>query len=174
MMKVVLTGPESVGKSTLTKQLSEFYNGVYVEEFARNYVEQLGRPYTYNDVEFIVQQQLKEYDDFKNQKGFCFFDTFLIISKIWFLHVYHRLPEWFEDEFMKRPVDLYLLCKDDLEWESDGVRENEKLRRLLFDKYKDELDKYGFRYVIIEGEGENRLKKAIEVINNVGNNVIVN
>ena len=163
-MKVVLTGPESVGKSTLTKHLALHYNGEYVEEFARKYVEELNRPYTYQDVETIVKQQLKEYDGLQKQEGLCFFDTFLIISKIWFLHVYDRLPDWFEEEFGKRPVDLYLLCKDDLEWEQDGVRENKNIRSLLFEKYKQQLENYGCCYAIVEGKGEERLNNAIKVI----------
>ncbi len=165
-MKIVLTGPESVGKSTLSQQLAYIYKGVNIKEFAREYVENLKQDYQYQDVVNITRQQIQEYDMHKH-KNFCFFDTFLLISKVWFNQVYNRLPNWFEEEFAKRPVDLYLLCKDDIKWIADGVRENEDTRAFLFDIYKKELDSYGFAYKIIEGSGEQRLKNAVEAIDEI-------
>ncbi|TLX71495.1 ATP-binding protein [Labilibacter sediminis] len=165
-MRVVLTGPESVGKSILAEQLAQYYKGTFIREFAREYVEALDNSYKYEDVIKICKQQLTEYDNLEKYEGFCFFDTYLIITKVWFLHVFNKLPGWFEGEFKKRPVDLYLLCKDDLVWEADGVRENEELRTLLFDKYEQELKSYGFNYAIIKGKGKERLDNAIIQIDN--------
>lgn len=164
-MKIVLTGPECVGKSTLTKQLAYVYKGTYIKEFARNYVEGLKAPYQYNDVVKIARQQLNEYDNLDNQDRFCFFDTYFIVTKVWFKQVYNKLPHWFEDEFTQRPVDFYLLLKNDISWIPDGVRENKNKRSFLFDQYKSELDNYGFAYKIIEGNGEQRLKNAVNAIN---------
>jgi len=95
-MKIVLTGPESVGKSVLTKQLAEYYNGKHIEEYARYYIESLNEIYNYRDVVNILQHQLKEYDNLNKIERFCFFDTYLIITKIWFLHVFNKIPTWFE------------------------------------------------------------------------------
>jgi len=58
------------------------------------------------------------------------------------------------------------LCRNDIDWQPDGVRENENIRALLFDKYKQELDNYGFSYSIISGTGVDRLTSAINSINN--------
>ncbi len=164
-MKIVLTGPESVGKSTLAKQLARYYNGVFVPEYARNYIETLNHSYDFSDVEKIAREQIREYDCLHKQPGFCFFDTYLIITKVWFLHKYHRLPDWFESELEKRPVDHYLLCKDDLSWEEDSVRENKDIRGELFNKYEKELKNYGFSYSVITGEGNDRFENAIKAIN---------
>ena len=38
-IKVVLYGPESTGKSSLAKELADWYDMVYVEEFSRFYAE---------------------------------------------------------------------------------------------------------------------------------------
>ena len=38
-LKVVLFGPESTGKSSLAKELADHYNTLYVDEFARNYLQ---------------------------------------------------------------------------------------------------------------------------------------
>ena len=38
-IKVVLFGPESTGKTTLSRQLARHYNSVWVREFARQYLQ---------------------------------------------------------------------------------------------------------------------------------------
>jgi len=38
-LKVVLFGPESTGKTTLSKQLARYYNSVWVPEYAREYLQ---------------------------------------------------------------------------------------------------------------------------------------
>ena len=50
MLKIVVTGPESTGKSTLSEQLAKHYHTIFIPEYDRTYVENLKRPYTYEDV----------------------------------------------------------------------------------------------------------------------------
>ena len=38
-IKVVLFGPESTGKTTLSRQLARYYNSVWVPEYARAYLQ---------------------------------------------------------------------------------------------------------------------------------------
>ena len=114
-MNIVITGPESVGKSTLAMQLSHFFKGIYVPEYARAYVEVLNRPYDFEDIENIAKQQVQEYQKQQNNKDICFLDTFLIVTKVWFLHCYKRIPSWFNEAMEQSPIDLYLLCVPDLD-----------------------------------------------------------
>ena len=60
MYKVGIIGPESTGKTTLARYLAERYHGVLVPEYAREYVEQLGRHYTREDVETIARHQIEQ------------------------------------------------------------------------------------------------------------------
>ncbi|MFK8006949.1 MAG: AAA family ATPase [Saprospiraceae bacterium] len=55
--KIILTGPESTGKSTLARQLAQVYNTVWVPEFARTYLEGLNRPYRGDDLLKIAKGQ---------------------------------------------------------------------------------------------------------------------
>jgi nicotinamide riboside kinase len=50
LKRIAVTGPESTGKSLLTEQLARHYNTVWVPEFARSYLEKLGRPYDEDDI----------------------------------------------------------------------------------------------------------------------------
>lgn len=167
-IRIVITGPESTGKTTLAKQLAELYNGRYIPEFAREYVEKLPHRYTFADVEAIANTQIDQYLSTKSgSEQIFFFDTWLIITKVWFNWVFGRTPEWLEDKILESPIDLFLLCRPDLPWEADAVRENGGENRLkLYDQYRNELNHYGFKYVEIGGSGEVRLQSAIDAINN--------
>lgn len=167
MFKVAITGPESVGKSTLSQQLAEHFNGKFVSEFAREYVENLKRPYTYHDVEIIAKKQCDQFNAIKDgvdNNKVVFFDTFLIITKMWFQYRWKRIPDWIEKEITSCNMDLYLLCKPDIKWKDDNSRENGDIRDELFDEYKKQLEYYSFKYEIVEGVGEIRLHNATEII----------
>lgn len=165
-IRIAVTGPESTGKTTLAMQLSEMFNGVYIPEYAREYVEKLSHHYSFEDVEAIAQKQVELYHQTEScSSRFFFFDTWLIITKVWFQWVYGRQPEWFEQELQRCPIDLFLLCRPDLPWEADSVRENGGENRIkLYNEYLSHLRNYGFNFVEIEGEGETRLKNAVSAI----------
>ena len=60
--KVVIIGPESTGKSTLSEQLAQHYQTRWVPEYAREYLTNLNRPYNYEDLLIIAQKQLEQED----------------------------------------------------------------------------------------------------------------
>ncbi len=167
MVSYLLTGPESTGKSYLSKELAKHFGGSWVKEYARDYIEKLDSPYTFNDVELIARQQISDYIIEKNRhEKFepVFFDTFLIITKIWFEEVFKCCPAWLNKTILTYKIDFALLCAPDLPWVADGVRENPDLRDYLFNRYRDELDFYQIPFAIIEGKGQNRLNNAIRVV----------
>lgn len=165
-LKIVLTGPESTGKTTLAEQLSSHYSLPWVEELARAYVESLNRPYNQADVLEIAKLQITQEHKAlaKNHKA-VFFDTDLIITKIWLLHVYGKSPNWIDEEIRKNKNCIHLLCYPDLPWLADAVRENSNNRLYLFEKYETEIINYGFPYKIIKGNEKERFETAIEFLN---------
>lgn len=167
-IRIAVTGTESSGKTTLAKQLAERFNGQYIPEYAREYVETLNRHYTYKDIEVIAKTQVRQYQDTKSSSHqLFFFDTWLIITKVWFNWVYGKTPAWLEDQIHECPIDLFLLCRPDLPWEADPIRENGGENRIrLFEEYQKELINYGFVVVEIGGTDKNRLNNAIEAIRN--------
>ena len=167
-IRIVITGPESTGKTTLAKQLAENFSGLYVSEYAREYVEHLTGQYTFADVENIARKQIDQYLQSKDSnETIVFFDTWLIITKVWFEWVFGSVPGWIEDAIQDCPVDLYLLCQPDLPWEADSVRENGGENRIkLFEKYRDELIRRRLRFVEISGVENERLQNAIAAIMN--------
>ena len=166
IIRVVITGPECTGKSTLAEQLAGHYHSEFTPEYARDYIANLERPYEYNDVLHIAEVQLKQAYECVNRANKIFFlDTYLIITKVWFEIVYGHYPQWIDEELARKTVDLYLLCNNDLPWIADPVRENGgEMREKLYLRYLRELDKLGCNYAIISGSGQQRLKCAVEAV----------
>lgn len=165
MHKVVICGPESTGKTTLARELAGYYHTLWIAEFAREYVSQLNRDYTYNDVEKIAKEQLSQWE-LASENDLVFFDTGLIITKVWFQEVFGKIPSWFDKAMSNYKPDLFLLCYYDLVWEFDPVRENgdDGKRAYLFNIYLKEIKKTGSEYQIIRGFNQERSKLAIQTI----------
>ncbi|MFZ4583429.1 MAG: AAA family ATPase [Paludibacter sp.] len=170
MLKIALVGPESTGKSELSVALADYFNGEYVPEFARTYMEQLDRDYTMDDVCTIALKQIEEQDDFiqNNSTSPVFFDTELIITKVWFEYLYNQVPDFVVKRMSKNYFDFYLLCYPDLPWEDDPVREHGGDERMYFyEWYKREIEKTGIPYAVIQGVGNVRIQNAIKAIKQI-------
>lgn len=150
--------------------LSDYFAAPSLPEFARAYVENLGRPYNYSDVETIAQHQVKQIDSVKQQgQPIIFIDTWLIITKIWFEEVYNKVPAWLEEEIKKGQIDFFLVCDIDLPWIPDTVRENGgERRKYLQERYINLLNHYGFRYAIISGMNSTRYHNAVKALVKAG------
>lgn len=169
MKKIVVLGPESTGKTDLCLALSRYFNSPWIPEYAREYVSKLQRPYTYLDIETIARQQIREQEDVQRKHDpadFLFFDTDLIITKVWFLHAFGRCPDWVQHALEKSDVALYLLCQPDIPWEYDSVRENPEIREFLYDWYKREIKELNRPFVEITGLGEKRVQNAVMALQN--------
>jgi NadR type nicotinamide-nucleotide adenylyltransferase len=167
IIRVAITGPESTGKTTLAKFLAKEYNTVWVPEYAREYLNNLGRDYVYSDLEEIARGQMrKEYKLLEEANKILFADTELIVIKIWSIYKYGVCSEYVLDEIKNNPYDLYLLTYPDLEWEYDPLRElpSEEMRLEVFEMYERELKNYGVKYEIVKGRGEDRMQNAKEIV----------
>jgi NadR type nicotinamide-nucleotide adenylyltransferase len=165
-MKIAITGPESTGKTQLSRQLATYFEGLCIPEYARSYVESLSRPYTYLDVLHIAGKQIKEIEDSHTRNdNYVFLDTELIITRVWLEVVYSFSPEWLNTALSNSKIDLYLLCNLDIPWIEDNIRENGgEMREKLFHIYKQLIETNGFRYRIVTGTGNLRFKNALSAI----------
>ena len=164
MQKVILTGPESTGKSTLTRKLAEHFQMPKVEEFAREYLDCLARDYEFEDLKRIGQGQLAFEQAALATQRFLFVDTDLITIKIWSAVKYQKVDDWILSNLYRNQDAIYLLCKPDLPWQPDPQREHPHFRKELFEIYKQELIDLNRKFAIIEGVGEVRFRNALEVV----------
>ena len=164
MIKIVVIGPESTGKTTLCQELAAYYNATWMPEFAREYIEKLDRPYAMDDVLYIGKKQIELEEHYSEKSDLLFIDTDLIITKVWLLHRYGTCPDWIDEWLEKAKRSLYLLCYPDIEWKYDPVRENPKLRDYFFEWYKKEIEILHVPYFIVKGEGDERKNSCIKKI----------
>jgi NadR type nicotinamide-nucleotide adenylyltransferase len=166
LIKIAITGPESTGKSMLAEQLAKHFHTAFVPEYAREYIDKLGRPYVYDDILKIAKGQLEqETKSYPKANKIIFCDTELIVTKIWSEHAFKKCDEWIIENIEKHKYDLYLLMNIDLPWEYDPQREHPHLREYLFDLYRHELSSRKLPFKIISGQNETRLNNAIEIVN---------
>ena len=164
----MVTGPESTGKSTLCEQLAANYNTQWVPEYAREYLMNLGRPYTYDDLLIIARGQLEQEDRIvaSLQTPMVFIDTDMYVMKVWCEYVFGKCHSFILDEIVNRKYDLYLLCNTDLPWVADELREYPDLesREQLYYMYKDIMINQSTPWFDISGNYEERLEKAVSVV----------
>ncbi len=150
MYKVGIIGPESSGKSTLARYLAKRYSGVLIPEYAREYVEQKGTTeVTFDELCAIAKHQIEELENLSS--NLYFFDTELIVTKVWFDYAFGCVPEWLNENIHRFPMDVYLLTYPDIAWVPDPARSNgsDAIRKELFDRYEAEIQALDIPYYII-------------------------
>lgn len=163
MKKIAITGPESTGKSSLAESLSLRFAAAWVPEYARTYLEKLGNPYTFDDITAIAKgQAAAEEAASLGNLPFLFCDSDMLVCKIWQEYKYGYCDPWVEKAFQERHYDLFLLCNTDLPWVYDPLREHPAQRKELFGLYLKALETYNKAFIIISGQGTERLNKAME------------
>ena len=166
MRKIVLTGPESTGKTSLLILLKERYkNALICGEYARIFIDELDRDYVQNDLVMIAKGQINlEKTLGKEGKDFMICDTDLLTIKIWSEYKYGTCDKWILKHLEKSKPDFYFLCGIDVPWTYDPQREHPKERERLFAIYELELNKLNVPFMILEGGKEERFLKAISQI----------
>ena len=167
-IKIAIVGPESSGKTTLCNQLANYFNGAIVPEFARQYLSNLNRPYTLQDVLFIANEQL-DFEQKIEQQGnkIIFCDTNLITIKIWLKVKYNYFNAQLEHNMLQNFYHAHFLTAPDLPWENDTLREHPIFRDELFKMHEEILTQHKISFSRISGIGEKRISKAIEEVRKV-------
>lgn len=159
--KIILTGPESTGKSTLAKRLAQEYNTFWVPEFARTYLEGLNRPYREDDLLKIAQGQVDLASFFyKRSNQYLFCDTSMLVMKIWSEYRFGKCHPWILEQFEMEKDAVYILCGIDVPWEFDEQRENAHDREVLYNRYKEELKKSRKAFLEVAGNQEVRIAQV--------------
>jgi NadR type nicotinamide-nucleotide adenylyltransferase len=166
MIRIAITGPESSGKTTLAEQLALRTNGTWIPEYAREFLEQLNRPYTQDDLDTIAKGQLIAWENAPvSALQLC--DTDMTVMKVWSDFKFDSCSSFILEALNQQTFDHYFLCQPDLEWEEDPLREHPEQREELFELYLAELKERNLPFTIIGGSHEERLVKCLKVLSTI-------
>jgi len=156
--KVAFTGPESSGKTTMAKWAAGHFSCSYVNEYAREYLSGI-KKYSMNDLVVIANEQFELNDAIAKP---AVLDTEMLVLKIWFEEKFLKSSEVIQTLLLKQKIDYYFLCKPDIPWVEDPLRENPLDRDLLFLEYRKLLNTMGLPYAVLSGSIENRKNQIKE------------
>jgi NadR type nicotinamide-nucleotide adenylyltransferase len=173
LVKIVLFGPESTGKTTLSIQLAKHYRTVWVEEFARPYLQEVWnqerRTCAQKDILPIAEGQIAlENKLAKRADNVLICDTDLLETKVYSEEYYGGYVDpKLEKAAIQNTYDLYLLTYIDTPWVKDDLRDRPEQRLEMFHAFKKALDDYNRPYILLKGDKETRLKKAVKAIDEI-------
>lgn len=165
--RLVVTGSESTGKTTLAQELAAHLGVSWVPEQSRRYAEHVARPLTADDVEPIARAQRDAEDEAMSaarERGdpWLVLDTDLVSTVVYARHYYGACPDWIVREAQVRAGDLYLLCDIDLPWVGDSVRDRPLARDEMQESFRLTLRALGVRPLTVSGSGPDRLRSALQ------------
>ncbi len=147
---ICITGPESTGKSTLSAHLARKYKTTYVEEYARTYLKN-NTKYKYDDLLAIALGQHQLLTCAKEANRLIISDTDLLTIIIWSKVVFGKVDIEIHRLWREHLPQKYLLCKPDIPWEYDPLRENPNDRERLFEIYLKFVLDSGVDFDVITG-----------------------
>ena len=170
LVKVVLFGPESTGKTTLASLLAKHYETVWVPEFARDYLqEKFNRTQIiceYSDLLPIAKGQMRLENQLAmeaNRVLIC--DTDLLETLVYSRQYYEgRVDPLLRKYAELNTYDLYLLTDIDVPWEPDDLRDRPHQREEMFRAFEQALIDYDREYIRLSGSQDQRMEKAIDHI----------
>lgn len=175
-IKVVLFGPESTGKTTLSRQLARYYNSVWVPEYAREYLQNKWnnerKTCEPKDLIPIAEGQMQlENELAKKTETLLICDTDLLETKVYSEAYYSGACDPILEKYaLENTYDLYFLTYIDTPWEADDLRDKPNERELMFEAFESALIENKRPYVLLKGSKKERLERAIKRVDELLNN----
>ena len=170
LIKVVLFGPESTGKTTLAKELATYYKTNWVPEYAREYLQNKWdneqKTCEFHDLLPIAVGQMNLENKLSltaNKILFC--DTDLLETKVYSETYYNGSCDTLIEKYaLQNSYDLYLLTNIDTPWQADDLRDRPNQREIMFNYFKKTLEKYNKNFITLSGNKKTRLVTAVKEV----------
>ncbi len=169
MIRVVVTGSECTGKTTLATALGEHFGVDVVPEYLRRFVLEHRRAPERGDVDAIARGQIELEDELAaGATDLLIQDTDLLSTVVYCRHYYGDCPPWVEEALRDRTADLYLLVGIDVQWVADGEQRDRGHRRDEMQQlFLRALIDRGLTFVEVAGPFESRSELAISAVEQV-------
>jgi HTH-type transcriptional repressor of NAD biosynthesis genes len=166
LFKVVLFGPESTGKTTMSELLAKHYDTVWVAEYAREYLQEKWnnerKTCEDSDIIPIAKGQIALENKLAQKADrILICDTDLLETKVYSEEYYGGFVHPELDKYaLKNQYDLYLLTNIDTPWEADDLRDRPDQRQEMYQAFEDTLIRYKRPYIKLNGSIKERVDLA--------------
>lgn len=149
----------------MAQQLASHFQTCHVPEYAKIHIETRKRELAYDDMEMIARGQISSENAIAlNANRVLFSDTDLLTTTIWSHWLFGDCADWIETEAKDQQFDLYLVLDVDVPWIDDTHRYLPNERNSFLAKCIETLETNDRNYVVIRGDWDQRLAKAIQEV----------
>jgi NadR type nicotinamide-nucleotide adenylyltransferase len=165
MIKVVLTGSESTGKTELARRLGVHFKAPVSVEFVRGYATSTRDALGFADHGPIAHGQMAAEDAaIRRANDLVILDTDLVSTVVYCEHYFGKCPPWIVEAARARVGQLYLLLKPDVPWIPDGIRDRGQRRDEMHQLFAGKLRELRVSFVEIGGTWEERIARALAAV----------
>jgi NadR type nicotinamide-nucleotide adenylyltransferase len=167
--RVVVTGSECTGKTTLARALAEHFHAPWSAEFVREWVDSHGRAPTLEDIRAIAAGQADGEDAaVREARAVVVHDTDLLSTVVYSRHYFGGCPDEVEQAARSRRPHLYLLAGIDVPWSADGNQRDRPHQRVeLQAQFSAAAAASGAPCIQVAGNPDDRLRAAIAAMGRV-------
>jgi len=161
--KICIYGPESTGKSTLTRRLAERFHTAFVPEVAREML--VSNDFTVDDIIAIGKAHDKRIDqEVRRANRLLFCDTDVITTQIYAQHYLGVVPDILFALERKTSYALYFLLDVDVPWVADGLRDLGDRRAEMMHLFRQALVDRHIPFVNVKGDFDVREQIMVDAI----------
>jgi NadR type nicotinamide-nucleotide adenylyltransferase len=165
MIRVVVTGSESTGKTDLARKLGLHFRAPVSPEFVRGYAANKRDALGFADHGPVAHGQMAGEDAaVRRASDVVILDTDLVSTVIYCEHYFGKCPAWIIEAARARAADMYLVLQPDVPWIPDGVRDRGDRREEMHGLFLDKLRDFNLTFVEIGGSWDERLARAVAVV----------
>lgn len=166
--RVCVYGPESTGKSTLTRDLAAHFDTVHVAEYGRTFLDANGGHCSAADIATIAHGHRASEEALARQANRVLFsDTDAVTTVLWSEILFGDCPAWVRELADRRRYDLHLLLDVDVPWVDDPQRWLPAGRPDQFARWRAELTRRARPHVVIGGSWNQRFDQARRAVENL-------
>ncbi|MDR2951040.1 MAG: AAA family ATPase [Prevotella sp.] len=164
VIKVVILGTESTGKTVLTGKLAKHYNAIAVFEAGRDIIAD-SNDFSINDLYLVADEHAKRIrlSEIKDSP-LIIIDTDIHITKSYGRFTFNEDLMLDNHVYDANRANLYLYLSNDVKFVQDGTRMDEESRNRLDASHRETLNEHDIPYTEIMGNWDERFEKAVDEI----------